>query len=511
MPLEINRAAYDALTPAARVEVDKALREILEAKEDNPLVGFWPSDKQIELLAMDTPIMAAFAGNRFGKTSCGVVKDLIDALDEDDIPEHLRKFKKFDPPFKCWILGPTLQDSIETIILPEIKKWVPQHALAGGSWEKAYSVGRRTLTFRNGSTFKFFAYNQDSDQLTGGAVHRIHYDEPPPQKHRNEGLIRLATLDGDELITCTPLHGVSWMEKLIYKRRHEPDITVVKGSGYDNPVMNHKALERIIDQYPEEERQARLYGDFVHFSGRIFKEFNERDHVVDPIKPVDLQNHEIVVGIDPGWDHGFAVCFAAFDVEGNCLIFDEIVARGKTVSQVASMIRDKLMLWRISPEYFVIDSAGEQTSVITGYSVRAEFRRLGIHTRKAKNTPHSWAPSIDRVRSMMGHEVDGELRPRIKFTSDCHQTIDSIVAYHYRDDADDLSRENRTPRPYKKDDDPVDAFRYVVMSRTYQDPFFSPVQVEEEPPDLHQVAAMGWHIEQMEREREQELTFYGYY
>lgn len=464
----------------------------------------------------ETELFALANGLAVSNTSAGVIKNLIDALDEEDIPDHLRPYKKWEPPFYCWILGPTLQDSIESVILPEIKKWCPQHALAGGNWDKAYSVGRRTLTFRNGSQFKFFAYNQDHDQLTGAAVHRIHFDEPPPQKHRNEAMMRLATLDGDELFTLTPLHGVSWLEKLIWKQRHQDDITVVKGSGLDNPIMDSRSLKRIIEQYPEEERQARLHGDFVHFSGRIFKEFNDRDHVVDEIKPADLAGHEIVVGIDPGWDHGFAVSFVAFDVEGNCLVFDELLERGKTVTQVANRIRSTLASWSAAPEYFVIDSAGEQTSVITGYSVRSEFRRLGIPTRKAKNTAHSWQPSVDRIRAMLGHEVDGvdgerELRPRIKVARNCVNTIDSMVSYHYRDDADDLSKENRTPRPYKKDDDLVDALRYVVTSRTYQDPFFAPQEEEEEAPDLTKVAAMGFHLEQMRRQEEQELAMHGYY
>lgn len=509
MPLQIDRKKFDNLPPAAKKEVEAALAAIFDASQVNPLVGYWPSDKQAELLAMDTDIMAAFAGNRFGKTTGGVVKNLIDALDEGDIPEHLRKYKKWEPPFYCWVLGPTLGDSIETIILPEIKKWCPAHVLAGGTWDKAYSVGRRTLTFRNGSQFKFFAYNQDHDQLTGGAVHRCWYDEPPPQKHRNEGMMRLATLDGDELFTMTPLHGVSWLEKLIYKQRHNEGITVIKGSGYDNPTMNNKTLDRIIAQYPEEERQARLYGDFVHFAGRILKEFNDRDHVVDEITPADLRGHEIVVGIDPGWDHGFAVSFAAFDVEGNCLIFDELLERGKTVTQVAQKIRSTLQSWGVTPEYFVIDSAGEQTSVITGYSVRSEFRRLGIPTRKAKNTAHSWQPSVDRMRAMLGYEVDGEIRPRLKVTRNCYGTIDSFISYHYRDNADDLSRENRTPRPYKKDDDLVDAARYVITSRTFQDPFFDPVVEEETPPDLTKVAAMGYHLEQLQRQEQEEYALHG--
>lgn len=508
MPLKYDRKVYESLPAAAKREVDAALAHLGEAAKQNPMVGYHPSPRQAELLAMETPIMAVFAGNRMGKTSGGVIKNLIDALDESDVPDHLHQFKKWDPPFHCWILAPTLEDSIEQVILPEIKKWIPEHALAGGSWDKGYQVGRRQLVFRNGSKFKFFTYKQDAETLTGAAVHRIWYDEPPPQKHRNEAMMRLSTLNGDELFTMTPLHGVSWLEKAIWKERHDPEITVIKGSGLDNPIVNRKAHLRIISQYPEEEQQARLHGDFVHFAGRIFKEFNNSDHVIPPLlNPSQLKAHDIVVSIDPGWDHGFAVTFNAFDIEGNCLTFDEIHARGKVVSQVAHEIAAKLAYWRVEPEYFVIDGkGGRQTSVITGGNVRKEFARYGIHCRFAKNDPHTWMPSVNRMREMLAtKDPDGNpVQPRLKVTENCQYTIDGYLSYHYKDDADDASMEDRKPRAYKKDDDELDTVRYAVMSRAGQDPFFDPVEIEPEEPDLVHFAAPSVHIQQLE---EREFAF----
>lgn len=515
MPLKIDRKKLNALPSAERKEVEAALASIYDATQANPLIGFYPGKKQIPALEMSTDIMAIFAGNRFGKSCVGAVKNLIDALDEEDVPEHLRQYKKWQPPFYCRVMAPDFTDYIDAVILPEIRKWVPQHALAGGSWDKAYSEGRRTLTFRNGSMFRFFSYKQDKNQLGGSSVHRAWYDEPPPQTHRNETLARLIQYDGDELFTMTPLHGVSWLEMEVYKKRSEPHITVVKGSGLDNPVNSEAAVMRIINQYPEEERQARLYGDFVHFAGRVLPEFNERDHVVDPILPHQLAGHEVVVGIDPGWDHGFAVSFCAFDVHGNCLVFDEMEERGKTVEQVVGAIRSRLAYWQVTPAYYVIDSAAKQSSVITGYSVQDEFRRLGIPTRRAKNQAYSWGPSVDRLRSMMGYrvEVDGEsvLQPRFKVGRNCEQTVDQTIAYHHKYDADDMSVETKTPRPYKHFDDLVDAYRYVVMSRTYQDPLFSPKEEEVQVPDLTRVAAMGYHLEQLQRERDHELAMHGYF
>lgn len=506
MPLKIDRAAYERLGPGARAEVDAAFVSFAQKAEQNPLVNFFPGEKQKPILAMDTHTMAAFAGNRAGKTACGAVKNIIDALDPADVPEHLLPYKKWDPPFYCRIMAPDFTDYIDAVILPEIRKWVPESALMGGSWEKAWDIGRRTLTFRNGSQFRFFSYKQDVSQLGGTSVHRVHYDEPPPQKHRNECLARLIQYNGDELFTVTPLQGAQWLEKVIWKERHDENVTVVKLSGYDNPVNTKEAVDRIIGKYPEEERKARLYGDFVYFSGRIFTEFTLADHVVPPLRdPRQLAGHEVVVGIDPGWDHGFAVTFNAFDVEGNCLTFDEIHARGNTVAQVIGQIKSKLAYWNIEPAYFVIDSASEQTSVITGYSVRAEFRRYGIICRKAKNTANSWMPSVNRMRTMLAtKDLDGNpIPPRLKATENCTYTVDGYLSYHFKDDADDLSVADRNPKPYKKDDDELDTVRYVVMSRTYQDPYFMPKEIEPEVPDLRRVSAMGYHLEQLRREEEQ--------
>lgn len=509
MPLKINREAYDKLPPAKRDEVDKALAAYAEKVKANPMSGFHPSPKQADLLEAKTPIVAAFAGNRFGKTASAVIKNLIDALDAEDVPDHLRQYKKWEPPFRCWIIAPTLEDSIEQVIIPELKKWVPEYALAGGSWEKGYQVGRRQLLFRNGSKFKFFTYKQDAESLTGADVHRITYDEPPPQKHRNEAMMRLSTHNGDELFVMTPLHGVSWIQKAIYKNRHDPDITVVRGSGLDNPIANKEAHLRIIEQYPEEERAARLHGDFVFFSGRIFPEFNPRDHVIPQIAPDKLRDHEVIVSIDPGWDHGFAVTFNAFDINGCCLVFDEIHARGKTVAQISRLIKERLAYWRITPSYYLIDGkGGKQVSVITGWSAKKEFSRYGIICRYAKNEPHSWMPSVNRMRAMLATADDeGEtIEPRLKVTENCQYTVDGFISYHFVDDADDESRPDRNPRPYKKDDDELDTVRYAVMSRAYQDPYFQEAVAEEEHPDLHRVAAMGYHLEQLAAQDE-----YAYY
>src|SRR5438105_4819397 len=96
---EIDLRALESL-PASEQEEARKLLENLQAKyEANPLLGYEPHEKQLKFHKAQTYIKAFMGGNRSGKTTAGIVDDIIQAVDEDDVPEHLRPFKKFQPPF----------------------------------------------------------------------------------------------------------------------------------------------------------------------------------------------------------------------------------------------------------------------------------------------------------------------------------------------------------------------------------------------------------------------------
>src|SRR4051812_15258992 len=70
--------------------VDAAVRA-----KANPLLLFDPhSDAQRRFIEADTPIIAAFAGNRFGKSTVLAACALREALDADMLPPALKATKR---------------------------------------------------------------------------------------------------------------------------------------------------------------------------------------------------------------------------------------------------------------------------------------------------------------------------------------------------------------------------------------------------------------------------------
>jgi hypothetical protein len=83
--------------------------------------------------------------------------------------------------------------------------------------------------------------------LGGAALHYVLYDEPPPKKHREEGMFRLIDHGGYEMFAMTPLDtNTGYVRKEIYKKRESPDITVVSGSIHDNPTLDAATRSRAL-------------------------------------------------------------------------------------------------------------------------------------------------------------------------------------------------------------------------------------------------------------------------
>ena len=124
--------ALDGIPEEHREEVERLLRELDEKVEQNPLYRFRKDNpQQLAFLAADTRVRAAFAGNRFGKTTALIIKALIEVLPEEFVPEWMLPFKKWFPGkntvypgTKGRILCPSFQ-VLETQLIPEIRRWCP--------------------------------------------------------------------------------------------------------------------------------------------------------------------------------------------------------------------------------------------------------------------------------------------------------------------------------------------------------------------------------------------------
>lgn len=480
--LKIDRGAIERLPADQQAEARALLEQYESTLTANPLLKYNNPDigkihpKQLEFHRSQEQLKAFLGGNRSGKTTAGVLDDLIQAVDKECLPAHLRPYKKWQPPFYCRIIVPDFTSTLEGVIFQKLREWAPKDQLVGGRFDKAYDKTRRKLHLKNGSWFDFLTFEQDLDKFGGAALHRVHYDEEPPSSIRRESMMRLIDYGGDELFTMTPLHGMSWMFDEIWEpwtKGKLSEATVVLVDMDDNPHLDARTKKRALAGLSKEERDARKSGRFVHFAGMIYDEFSRNEHVIPQISEVP-PNAKVFVGIDPGMRHMCAVIWAYLNSEDTLVVFDELALQGHNVEQVCEAIKLVNEKWGqhleakvipLKPEWYVIDPAARNIMHNTGRSDQMEYTKNGIVTILGQN---SKTAGISAVKVRLQHH-------RLLVTANCQILMDQFRKYRWKSPT--RTEDDPKEEPVKKDDHLLDALRYVVMSMP-QPP--SPEQREEE-------------------------------
>lgn len=458
----------------ARESGDAEVLRELEAAErllrENPLQDFEPhSDSQRDFFEARTKVVAAFAGNRFGKTTSLVVRSLIDCVDRDCLPGRLRPYKSFDAPVHGWIVCPTTDKMYDSLI-PAFQKWCPQAQLLGGQWAGskggAWSKERRMITFRNGSTLSFKTYEQHESTLGGADLHFVGYDEPPPLRHREECATRLAGHDASyEMFAMTPLKtNTGWIRREIFKQREAPDITVIRGSMHDNPTLAKGTVEWLLNSVYSNDlwRRAREFGDFVDVGGLIYPDF-DRCVLREPF-PLDfIRSLDVVVGIDPGI-RNCGLVWVGFDGELVAHVFHEELLQDRTAADYAKTIRDVNGRLGLRDVQYVIDPAAKQRAQANGMTVLSEINKAGIYPNLGQND-HELGFGQMRVRMQQA---------RFRVSPECRLLRDQADDYAAKEPEE--GRDDSHLEPIRGNDHLLDALRYAVMER-----FWDPVMESEAP------------------------------
>lgn len=457
--LRINQEALGGLSEAERAAVEADLLKVEEAVRTNPLLLYVPHEKQVAFHTQPHPPMRAFfGGNRSGKTTATMLDCILQAVDVDVVPAHLRQFKKWTPPFYCRVITPDLTHTMDGVVLQKFREWCPKTQFKGGSFDRAWDKQQRMLHFKNGSWIQFFSNDQDLDKFGGAALHRVVYDEEPRADIRRESLMRLIDYGGEELFGMTPLNGMSWTYDEIYEpweRGELQDGRVVVVDMDDNPHLDRDTMKRVLSGLSDEERQARKSGRFVAFAGLIYPEFSTRLHVIPALSMVP-QGVEVICAIDPGIRHMCAVLYSFVDWDDRMVIFDEVALQGATVRMVCQEIQKRNQRWGVVPRQYLIDPASRNRNNQTGRSDQAEFSDNGIVTIPAQNDVRA---GINRVKERF--QAD---EPKLVFTANCRELMGEIKKYRWTRES---GRSENEPRdvPVKKDDHLLDCARYLCAQR----------------------------------------------
>jgi phage terminase large subunit-like protein len=472
----VDLTKLDGLPAKDRERVEQLLGRLREQYERNPLELFEPHAKQTPFLghvAHGTRSLF-LGGNRSGKTTAGVVKDICQAVDREALPAHLQQFKFWDGPTRGRVVTPDFKQTHE-VVLDKFKQWTPRDQMKGSGknwWRNSYDAQARRLWFKNGSWIEFMSQEQEVDAFAAQNLHWVHFDEEPPydrgRKQWDECMARLIDVDGSAWLTMTPLFGMSW----VHNRYYAPfvngaeigddgeDVLVTEVSSRENPHVSATGLSRFfkaLGAVSKEELASREHGSFVAFEGMIYPNWSPQVHKIGPLAalpPAGAERARTMAWIDAGARFP-ALLLAYADDIGRVTVFDEVrPPQGTVIREVCALGRERLAAWGIKAlDYSVIDPAALNRSDQTGRSARDEYARYGFRARPGDNAV---SVGIGRVTALL--ERPGYLR----VSSVCSKLTEEFLTYRWTSNkrAENAARE----APVKRDDHSLDALRYGVMS-----------------------------------------------
>lgn len=188
--------------------------------------------------------------------------------------------------------------------------------------------------------------------------------------------------------TCNPGGvGHAWVKRLFidkdYKVTENPeDYIFIPSLVFENKYIMEKDPNyvKVLENLPEDRKQAMLYGNWDVFDGQFFREFNRNIHVIEPFEiPLEWNRY---IAMDYGLDM-FAVLFIAVDTKGKAYVYNEIHKSDLIVSDARQTLKSIMRNHKYKAIYAPPDLWNRNRD--TGKSTAELFFEGGIDLTKTSN------------------------------------------------------------------------------------------------------------------------------
>lgn len=459
--------------------------------DEQPTIG-----KQLDFHRSPARGRLMLCGNRSGKSQAGAREASWSALGRHPWRKTIKT------PNIGWVV--TLDRNLHlTVLRPKVLEYIPADLI-----EKTLDGDVPEIRLKNGSRIYFKSCASGWLKFQAAAVDWIWFDEEVPQKVFRECRIRLIDRRGSWWMSLTPVAGINWIFHDVYqpivKGTADPGrLALFTWSTYQNTTLSREEIDEVLGDYPEQERQIRIYGRFINRSGLILSELDENIHVVDP-EPL-REWWPLVTGMDGGTGHPFGAVMCAVDDDGGwyvwnayrrakALICDHAAAIAHTYRENAPWTIDEGVWQRVfSEDGHKHAEAGQQLIRNVRWEIdpsaaqsKLEFGPFGIWPN---NADRDYDAGVELMQRLLRDRKEG--RPGIRFARGrTNPLIEEMRVYSQkpREEGSDAA-----PRPKKIFDDCLDALRYAAMTR--QGPG-SPAAIEAEPNTFEYEDAL---LERMDR------------
>lgn len=330
------------------IDDDDIRLSIMQAALAEPMRWWCPNGKQEELILTivdrmersRTPTVLFSAANGLGKTN-GSVNILGNIIYGAQNGWFLHKpFLAWNNPKVAWYI--TTKTGLTDVLIPEIKRLFP-----AGTYEfsKMGAAVERAIHFENGWELRFFTMDVGVDQMESASVGLIIIDEPAPESIwkavKSRG--RMGCL---YLLPMTPLNVEPYILDEIDRNKNDNLYARVTASIYDacerRGVRGHldpQIIDEMVEKYPEDEKQARVYGEFMYFREKIWTALDPSVHFVNPEDyPVDFAKDYIVQTVDPHDSRPTACIYGALQLIEHSEDYKRKILEGTAYQQVRRVI-----------------------------------------------------------------------------------------------------------------------------------------------------------------------------
>lgn len=319
------------------------------------------------------------AGNRCGKTYCGVMEMAYHLTGEYPAWWH---GKRLDAPIQAWAASVTMEsvrDILQTHYLCAIPPSYVIHKTYKRGVAKAFDEIKVQHITGGVSTLGFKSYDQGREKFQGTARHIIHLDEEPPADIFAECLLRTMTTQGQIILTMTPLLGET---ALIQQFLHNEinDRTVIQASWDDAKHLSVEDKNRLRSSLRAGEREAREFGiPQLSDGGLVYPVAEDEIKIERCTLPAHCKH---VFGLDFGWTNPTAAVWGAYDYVEDILYLYAVYYRNK----LAPAEHAKNIQCVTAGIPGVCDPAGQATSQADGTNLIGHYESQGLSLIRADNT-----------------------------------------------------------------------------------------------------------------------------
>ncbi len=385
-----------------------------------------------------------------------------------------------------WIIGETYDLTCQVCWLEKLSTLIPENVILDVDWYKekrqwpfAVILGHPEDITKPGWVLEFKSYAQGRQRMQAASIGGYWCNEEIPLEILQEIQGRTRDYDSPGWCDFTPvdMKNSDWIDMY--------DETPVGWKFFHLNVELNDALpegwaQRYLESIPEDMRETRRIGTFTQFTGSVYKEWNQKVHLVNVANPTDKQREDLpwldpfaqdfgipalwsrFRAIDWGFNNPLACLWIAKDGDGRYYVYDEHFETQKLLQYHAAKIKERY--WndklRVVYKQTFADPEGAQE--------RAEFSRLGIPTSAAYNALN---PGIEIIRKHLMIQGDG--RPKLYVLSirenarwvRCQNLIREIRIYHWQlGVGTGLRQRNPKDVPVDKDNHSLDAMRYCIAT-----------------------------------------------